>query len=1109
MRVSVHDSLEALALAVRELPAEGALPARTVLVRSERQAHALRVALATEPGALAGTRFVGPLSAAEEVLHAARVTFTPGEADLRPARLTRLFRSGIALEHFGSELLTTRPGWAEAFASAIHALESAGLGPADLPRTHPQLRDLAALWARADEEAGRSFTAARMFAEAAAALTREPRVWPFPGPVLAPVDGHEAAVLARFIRAIPGCALAVRAARPARARWIATVERLYGGEAAALVRGAGVTRAARAAAPTTGSRAADDAPEVLPGASNVPASELQRLQELLFHPDPAACAATLGPPSGPDGTVALEEHAGVESELEATATWVARQVLEGELPLARVAVLVPAQDPLAQLVAERIERLGLAVHVAGAVPTVATSAGARVLAVLRALHRRLPAADLAAVLPFVRLDEAELPGRPRLRGHLSHGDALDLAFSLGTAGGSPARPEGALAWSRRAAERDGELERAITVARASTSPSGSSDEREIGRLERTLRNLRAVRASLDALVQVARVVHEGRRIDAVWAAFDAFLRDAALLPGGADPILVPLREALAPACASASASASAAHLAVEGNECLDLIRDALLSLRTGRGRFGDPAVYVGTVEGAAGLAFDAVRIIGLAEGSIPSSPREDPVLPAALREEVRARTGAVLPSPDDRVAAQLHAFHAAVLGARRALALSAPRVDLARTEREPAALFIEVAAALGRPHCATGAPADPVPDAHALRRDAFEPSREAAFAFRRDHPIQEADWLARAARGAPDLPPSWRAEPVLDLARVGALVRPPLRLGAQDGLLSAGGPFPPVPGLAPGRPISASALGILLACPRRFLMQRVLGWDEPASAPPLRELDPATFGSLLHRVVERLYRDHGAALVAGERTLADAIALGRDAADAAFAEFLLELPLLGEKVREKELARLHDAVIAFLEYDLGPAAEPGRRFVAVERGFGTREAPLALDVPGGVLHVLGFVDRLDATPHRTIVRDVKSGAAHPREGAEKGPVPGRDVQLGLYVKVARRLARTWEVPGEAVGAYAYASGKGEVTERAFRDDAAVLERATEGWLGLARDLLAGRKFPATPDESDCGYCPFAPLCGSEEPERAAQGLEADDDETLQAFLDLKRGEGEP
>src|SRR5215208_7224967 len=102
MTVLVLDTAASWADAVATLPVAGPLPARTVLVPSERHAHALRRALARSGrgAALAGTRFVGPLTAAEEVLRAAGVAFDAGEEELRAARLLALFREDLALEHF-------------------------------------------------------------------------------------------------------------------------------------------------------------------------------------------------------------------------------------------------------------------------------------------------------------------------------------------------------------------------------------------------------------------------------------------------------------------------------------------------------------------------------------------------------------------------------------------------------------------------------------------------------------------------------------------------------------------------------------------------------------------------------------------------------------------------------------------------------------------------------------------------------------------------------------------------------------------------------------------------------------------------------------------------
>lgn len=672
---------------------------------------------------------------------------------------------------------------------------------------------------------------------------------------------------------------------------------------------------------------------------------------------------------------------------------------------------------------------------------------------------------------------------------------MELAYSLGTIGGNAAHPEGALEWSARAAARVPELEAALQHARADED----SAAREAWRLERTLRNLRAVRPALDALVGVARTVVGGASLAAMWDALHAFLDRWLLTPGEGAAIPARLAESLAPACASALGKK------LSGEDALEVVQGHLLSLRVPRGRFGDPAIYVGTVAGAAGLDFGAVRVIGLCEGVLPSQPREDPVLPERFRDALeRAAPGRVLPRAEDHVTAQVHGLVAAIRGARDAVALSAPRVDLARTEREPASLFIDAAAALARPDASTGGPAEPVPGTAALGRDYFRPAGAASATFRAARPVSDASWLDRVARVAADLPPEWSRDPVLALGRVDALRALSGKLGPADGVLGPGDPFPPVPGIAAERPISASALQQLLQCPRMFLMRRILYWDEPAAAPSLRELDALSYGSLLHRVIEAFYREHGADFVAGKRSPTHWQKLGRDVADREFDAFLSEYPLVGEGVRTKERERLHESVRAFLEYDWGV---PKRRYVGVELPFG-KPAPLAVEADGVTLHVTGFIDRVDVEGDATLVRDLKSGPAHPRVKPEADPTPFRDVQLGLYQLAAKRLASAWDTPKKVKAAYAYASGRAEVEERAFRADPAALEEATKEWLATAAHLLSARAFPPTADEDDCEYCPFHPLCGDAATRRAREGLAEEEDGPLARFRTLKLGEGD-
>jgi RecB family exonuclease len=289
-----------------------------------------------------------------------------------------------------------------------------------------------------------------------------------------------------------------------------------------------------------------------------------------------------------------------------------------------------------------------------------------------------------------------------------------------------------------------------------------------------------------------------------------------------------------------------------------------------------------------------------------------------------------------------------------------------------------------------------------------------------------------------------------------------------------------------------------------FLMRRILGWDEPAAAPSLRELDALTFGSLLHRAVEVFYREHGPAFAKREGTLARWLKLAAAVADVEIDAFLSEYPLVGEGVRLKERERLHDALRAFLEYDWEGAA---RRFFGVEVPFG-KPTPLAVAADGATLHVHGFIDRGDVENGVTVVRDLKSGKAHPRVKPEVDPTPIRDVQLGLYQLAARKLAKPWGTPAKVAGAYAYANGRGEVEERAFRDDAAALEKATKEWLATAAHLLHARMFPPSADDGDCEFCPFHVLCGGGAVARAREALADVEDGPLARSRALKLGEGD-
>ena len=126
----------------------------------------------------------------------------------------------------------------------------------------------------------------------------------------------------------------------------------------------------------------------------------------------------------------------------------------------------------------------------------------------------------------------------------------------------------------------------------------------------------------------------------------------------------------------------------------------------------------------------------------------------------------MLPLTADRALEDLHALDLVVRSAERVVALSAPRLDAERSEREPSSIILEAAAALARPNRITGEQGAVIPERTALTRDAFMPARAEANRFRQAFPLTEAAWQDGVAQNAVGLPARWRELAALDLERI-------------------------------------------------------------------------------------------------------------------------------------------------------------------------------------------------------------------------------------------------------------------------------------------------------------------------------------------------------
>ncbi|HVN87300.1 MAG TPA: PD-(D/E)XK nuclease family protein [Candidatus Binatia bacterium] len=1085
--VPLGSAADAFAHLIEWLPSADAPLARraTILCRSTR-AHVLRRAVAVErgqPGRLAGVSFLDPVVLAHEVLVRSGAPRERGWEAVRRLRIHLAFHRRELrqrLQYFDADQLRSGRGYADAFARVIEELEGSGLDPRLTEEAATRLRasdslagrrlhDVAAVWSAVDADRGTRCSVAQLLTDAAAALHADPRpAQPF-GAIAAFLTSSPSAVLLRFLDALPDCTIVFLDARPLRTgtqRWRASV----------------------VSPPATHTSPAGESAR----------NELALAQRYLFMPSDVAADPARPRSAGPDGSVDFEAYPSVEDELQAAALWVEEQIAAG-IPLEQIALVVPALDPHARLLIDRLARLDttdtapINVVVAGGVPFIDSPAGLRLCTVLEALARGLEAEATIALLPSLRR-AGDAEGRSRL----SPSRTAEIVYGAGIVGGSPTHSNGALEWLPRLQQRREALQQALSELPASdTEPEKRRHLFTRRDTERWLADVEPMLAPIESLQNVAAAVIAGEPLRTLWPMIREFVGTQVVMPPLPVNALGLVDDALDPILAEPLAEE------VRGVAAVTWLLDAGAGIRIPHGRIGEPAVFVGTAEQAAGIPFRAVRVLGLAEGIVPGTPHDDPIVPNDIRVRLEELLqpqyrSVVVPRLEDRVLEDLHAFFRIVTATSDRLALSASRQWIDRSEREVSGVMLEVAAAVARR--SDGSSEGDVPNAARLRAAYYAPGL-AARDDAAERSLQTRARLTRAPhREASDwrVPSNWCEDSANRLDRVHALVSSaPAAPTGLDGFLTAAWPSGTVPGLSRERPISASALGTLLQCPHRFLWRYILNFSEPAARPSTDAIDPPAYGSLFHRVAEAFFRRHGAELCAHDRDLDEWQRRARHVAVEQFEIWRAEYPLRGDDAVERERHRLVRQIERLVEIEWEMTK---RTFVAAEQSFGD-PTPVTLSVPGGELYVAGQIDRVDRWgTGKLSVRDLKTGRVH--DFQEEPVNPARDLQIGLYV-----LALEAESAHAAVvhAAYVHPSAAQQPERRFEHSDLTALRDATRTWLGIARGLLAAGTFPRTPEPSDCTYCPFQPTCGKGAQERsAAQLAKGELSPEVRAFVRMKQ-----
>ena len=270
----------------------------------------------------------------------------------------------------------------------------------------------------------------------------------------------------------------------------------------------------------------------------------------------------------------------------------------------------------------------------------------------------------------------------------------------------------------------------------------------------------------------------------------------------------------------------------------------------------------------------------------------------------------------------------------------------------------------------------------------------------------------------------------------------------------------------PRRSVSASALGTLGACAKRYFYGYVLGVRPPDDPDydPETWLDALRRGSVLHRVYERALNEARKSGIGyddpGFENLVVAI-LGEEVLRTA-----REIPAPSEVVRarqEEELARDVESFVAMIRGD-APS------WIETELAFGFRgEEPVPFPTSSGPVMVRGAIDRLDRVPGGLRVVDYKTGSTYGFGGKSGIYDGGRRLQHVIYTAVARLMH-----DGQAAAMeYHFPTRRGE--NRTIPYSSEDLVAGPELVSGLL-DLVARGHFLPTDTAGDCRYCDYKPVC---------------------------------
>ncbi|MDP2950116.1 MAG: exodeoxyribonuclease V subunit gamma [Chloroflexota bacterium] len=522
---------------------------------------------------------------------------------------------------------------------------------------------------------------------------------------------------------------------------------------------------------------------------------------------------------------------------------------------------------------------------------------------------------------------------------------------------------------------------------------------------------------------------------------------------------------------------------VDPGTTLAVFRQALeeaLEAPAGRTGATGSGVFVASLGAALGMGFEAVWVLGMADGAFPPRAAEDPLLPDALRRQVG---DGKLPLRRASMLEERRLFLAALAGGKRRY-LSYARTDsAAQRGQHPSPWLLDAASALngGRRVFSQDLPRLKVSWLSLIESPEHALEDTVAGGAADEHGFDLgsiASW--RRAGGRLEHHPLAAGESSLARALRVEQARRETGLTPWDGYVASIAGTSARLAQTLTAVISPTRLERWAECPFRFFLGDVLSIAALETPEELIAISALDRGKVIHSILERFIKEAdppalGASWEPRHHGLLLSIAEGefQKAEDSG----VTGRRLLWEAVK----ADIRQDLETFLEKDAEWRAERAMRPLHVEWEFGIKNDPVTLSLPDGSrVNFRGLIDRVDADEKkaRALVIDYKTGGSFPYNDMKDDPLgQGTHLQLPVYALAAR----TALIPEAAVEAeYWFISSRGKFERKTV--PLAEVEGAFKTTVQAIVAGIRGGVFPANPGPpgldgpANCSFCDFTRLC---------------------------------